>query len=460
MNLYSILSTVGFQFFSESANVAKNWIVNIVDWMISGIGIVIIGIIIFSLCLSLITLPLDIYAKVSSKKMNLKMEEMKPQLEKYKKQYANNQQLYQQKVMEVQKAQGVSMLKSCLPLIVTLIIFIVVINAFQSYSQFTNIELYNNMIKAYNTSLIEYTVPNDSASATVDGDYTFYTTENDKEFICYKVKNGSSVKEYYIDIDKLIAYDSDGFNAILNNKYHDNIENVDIDITNYVDAATIYVKNIGRKAAQEEYNVKSKEYKGLIVKNIWYSDTAYTHPVANYSKFKSSISNKIAFYDTDGKLITKQKLSKIDKYNSKQSDPNKKVSFALTENVYNEITFNLTKEKSSANGYFVLVVLSGGIMFLSQFLTMKMQKTSNEMQTLNGQGQSTQKIMMVVMSGVIVLTGFLYSAAFCIYNMTRTIFSITTSLITNKVIDYKFSKEEERKLTEKYSRRIPKYTKK
>ena len=89
------------------------------------------------------------------KKNSLKMEMMREDLEKLQKQYANNQQLYQQKMMALYKKNGYSAFSACLPTIVTLIFFFVVIAAFNSYSKFTDKDVFNRMGAAYTLSIEE-----------------------------------------------------------------------------------------------------------------------------------------------------------------------------------------------------------------------------------------------------------------------------------------------------------------
>ena len=66
-----------------------NWIGVVIQWIIGIAGNVGLGIVLFTLVLKLITLPLDIYSKASMRKNSLKMEKMRPQLEKLQKQYQN-----------------------------------------------------------------------------------------------------------------------------------------------------------------------------------------------------------------------------------------------------------------------------------------------------------------------------------------------------------------------------------
>lgn len=133
-----------------------NWLGQAIQWVVGLVSSVGVGIILFTLVLKLITLPLDIYSKAKMRKNNLKMEKMRPQLEKLQKQYQNDQSAYNQKMMELYKKNGYSMFGACLPMIVTLVIFMVVLSAFSTYSQFTNVDLYRQMTAEYNAAILEY----------------------------------------------------------------------------------------------------------------------------------------------------------------------------------------------------------------------------------------------------------------------------------------------------------------
>ena len=108
----------------------------------------------FSLILKIIPLPLDIYSRTATKKNNLKMEKMRPELEKLQKQYANNKELYSQKMMALYKKEGYSAFATCLPSILSIVFFIVVITAFQQYSSFCKIDTFNQMAYSFNESII------------------------------------------------------------------------------------------------------------------------------------------------------------------------------------------------------------------------------------------------------------------------------------------------------------------
>ena len=153
------------------------WLLGVIESFIGIVADVGLGIILFTLVLKLITLPLDIFSRASMKKNALKMEMMRDDLEKLQKQYANNKQLYQQKMMALYKKNGYSALMPCLPTIISLVFFIIVIGAFSSYSKKADFEVFKKMATAYDEEIV---------SLEGNGIVNAGTEEN---------------KEYYVNLD-------------------------------------------------------------------------------------------------------------------------------------------------------------------------------------------------------------------------------------------------------------------
>lgn len=495
--MFNLLSNNIIDLFFNGGNVSMNWIAKLISGLVGAIGIVGIGVIVFTLILKVITLPLDIYSKASMRKNNLKMEKMRPQLEKLQKQYADNQQMYNQKMMEMYKKNGYSMFGACLPMIVSLVVFIIVLNAFSSYSKYMDVDLFNSMANDYSAAVLEY-APDDVTKTLYNGQedinsavlnketdengnvkYTLviekiYKEESkfisiiEEQIIEKKIENeddlltakdlldlSSDTKTYKISTQYIVETEymlkdsvetkyliETKVNAItdelteelnklknsyllelqeeLNEEYEENPDAfnsapiADIDADNL---CALYMKNIGREAAEKSYHENRVGF--LWVKNIWYPDTAFNHPIKSY----------------------KDLGIKGDKY--------------LSENFYNEITYNLKGEFKQPNGYFILIVISIGTMFLSQFIMSKSQKAQNELQTANGQGAKTQKMMMIIMPVMFGIFSFMYSAAFSIYMIISSVWGIVSTLVINYFINKKYKKLEEKELQEKYNRRIP-----
>ena len=74
MELFNLLSEVTIPVFGQTFDVSLNWVGKLIKLLVSGIGVVGVGIIIFSLCLKLIVLPFDVYQRIAMRKQNQKMK--------------------------------------------------------------------------------------------------------------------------------------------------------------------------------------------------------------------------------------------------------------------------------------------------------------------------------------------------------------------------------------------------
>ena len=178
-------------------NVKYAWLLQIIESLINAVVDVGVGIIVFTIILKLITLPLDIFSRASMKKNALKMEMMRDDLEKLQKQYANNKQLYQQKMMALYKKNGYSALMPCLPTIVSLVFFIIVIGAFSSYSRKADFEVFRQMQSAYDQAIVK----------EVDGEPVY------NENYIVRVEDKDSTPDnpkytYYINVDNAVKKSS------------------------------------------------------------------------------------------------------------------------------------------------------------------------------------------------------------------------------------------------------------
>ena len=189
MEFMNLLADVPISLVGESFEISLNWIGRLVKGIISsGVGVG-IGIILFSLILKVIVLPFDIFQRISMRKQNIKMKENKDKMEKLQKQYANDKKMYNQKLMELQKQSGMSLLSSCLPMILSLVIFFVAIGAFNAYAKYSSVDNYNTLVDKYSTAVNEYVVD-------LDADDTTYVLQ-DKHII---VKQANANKVIYASV--------------------------------------------------------------------------------------------------------------------------------------------------------------------------------------------------------------------------------------------------------------------
>ena len=370
-----------------------NWIGKIIQFLIEGVGIIGLGVILFTLILKTVMLPLDVYSRVKMKKQSLVMKKMRPQMEKLQKQYANDKNMYSQKVMELQKANGISMFGACLPMIVTLVVFMVVFGAFSTYSQYASLSTYNDMVDSYNASVQAYVI------------------EDGKDGFLQKKEDGALKEEAYLvkfdDFIRISGTDEAKFNALRE-----------------ADKMVIvrdYGRENARKAAADYYRGHRNNF--LWVGNVWYPDSLLNKEVPDFNKFSSSISRAMG--------------SGVD----------------LTyEASYDEITHYLRNsgyenesgktEGGIFNGYFVLIVLAIGLMFLQQFISMRAQKDANELGSVDGSAARTNKWMLIMMPIIYGIFSFFYSAAFSLYMITNTLYGLIMTVIVNKIMEVSFEKQE------------------
>ena len=450
---------VALSHFGQTYDISLNWIGKIIEWLVSGIGIVGIGIIVFSLILKFVVLPFDIYQRISMRKQNNKMQENKERMEKLQKQYANDKQKYNQKVMEMYKENGVSMFSSCLPMILSMVVFFAAIGGFNAYSKYANIQNYNAFVQAYNEKIESYAVLEEELNENVisvnGGEYTIDMEEKTvcytvpapaeapadmvqyvKDVLNYKVKdeNGQIVKvTYKAKVEKTIEVYGD-------HPYFEGKETItDKDVE-------LFYKSEAQSAVLEEYESHSYERVGFLwIKNVWNVDASYEHPLTAYDKLmtpvKSLFSSSSAF-DVNGEEKS------FDDVKAMNPSPYSDVSFE-------EITEKLTPAKEGPNGYFILILLSIGTILLQQVFTLKSQKAQNKYSSIDGQQASTQKTTMIIMTVMFGIFSFMYSSAFSLYMITSSVFSLVSTFLINKFVDNSMAKKEAQALHSKYNRALP-----
>ncbi len=501
--MVSILNAVDFALLEQGYEIGLNWLGHFARVIIEGVGSIGLGIILFTLVLKAITLPFDIYQRIKMRKQTLIMRNMSDDLEKLQKQYANDKDMYNQKMMELYKKNGYSMFGACLPMILSLVILIVAFTGFRAYSQYANLEMYVNMSAEYNAAILEnsvdgvdYSLQKNENGFVVDanGAYTLLWTENGEEksmplewkvpartgdeayirgeaipvggnivytmtdvygtseggtvvrkyltvedkdkymFYWYSLESDTVLREYKIDTDKLYSSAKAEVDGIITAA----AEKEEPETISVETACYRYVVKIGATAAAEWY--KGHDAHFLWVKNVWYPDVSYNHPIAEYSTFESQFRNQKVVFEVGGEKVERE------------------LSNVFTAPQYENLTSELSAEKDAANGYFILIVLSIGLMVLSQFITMRSQKETSQYQTVDGQGARQQKVMLIVMPLIYALFAFMYSAAFSIYMTMSSLIALLVTLLSNLIIGRIFNKKEEEAIKEQYTR-IPAWKK-
>lgn len=431
MNISDLLSViVPFMGDLGSISAKYQWILNVITWFINLVADVGVGIMLFTLALKLITLPLDIFSRASMKKNALKMEMMRGDLEKLQKQYANNKQLYQQKMMALYKKNGYSAFSACLPTIVTLVFFFIVIGAFNSYSKQTDFQVFKDMGSAYDARLTQ-TIENNGNSVVYSEKDECYLINldfvlNEKGYRNYfdVIENMSATDENrYILKSNLTAEEVEFVKTYLDIKDENftlNDDNRKANSVNFVKKVAEkyeeeYILKDARKAAAETYEKnRSKSVVFPWVKNLWVVDSPFKPAIPTYTDLSTTLYGK-------------------------SGNP------AFTEEKYNELTADLGKYKQTGfgkgNGLYILVALSILTMLASTLIMNKTQKTQMELSTVdgaNGQAAMQQKMMTWMMPVMFGIFAFIYSAGFSIYMVTSSVLSTAFTLLINFCVEKSF----------------------
>ena len=400
MNVFNnILASISF--FSEDGlnNVPITGITKLVKILIERFsigGLIAVGIILFTLVLKVLPLPLDIYSRAATKKNALKMEKMRPQLEKLQKQYANNKQLYTQKMMALYKKEGYSTFAACLPTLFTLVFFIIVITAFNKYSTYANLNTFNEMAKAYNAGIVEQVNETDDLEIVL----------NEEVITGYKA--GATVR---FKTDSTLTDDEK--NAL----------------------SEKIVKAAQNKAA-DCYFEESKKMKFIWVKNIWIPDLPWKKAFVSESDYNSLFTYSKGMF----------KRATID------SDIKGKENYELFTG-----SDKLKDVKNQPNGYLGLVIISIASMLVQQIIMTKSQKAQMELQSVdgaNGQAATTAKMMTWMMPIMFGVFSFMYSGAFSLYLIVSTLFSLATTTIINLIVEKVFVKKAMQEEEEKQKARF------
>ncbi|MBR1867819.1 MAG: YidC/Oxa1 family membrane protein insertase [Clostridia bacterium] len=525
MGIINLLSTVSINSFGNGfgeAALSYEWICRIIEWIVKFAGDVGLGIILFTVALKLITLPLDIFSRASMKKNSLKMEMMKGDLEKLQKQYANNQALYQQKMTALYKKNGYSAFSACLPTIVTLVFFFIVLGAFNSYSRYSEKEVFNEMGRAY-TETVESYEKEDIIVRDENDEKTFYLNAN-------KVLEEENANEYFKGYSEEINVETDGYLLIENiadkaeflNKYsldkyfREGKYNTDNEVlTSTVSALThsaiigllneetknsltsegvikndvindlnnfyekvpesvkIYFKDgeNGKKIDYDKVFENFENIKNDFDKNAYetVSKKAIESVLVNYREnvirkqardnaadayYNSSSHSKIIPWVKTLWVVDSPFSSALKTYDGFSKSVNDVGS--LTENAYEEITYNLSDERltgfGKGNGYFILVALSILAMLGSTVVMNKTQKAQTQLSSVdgaNGTAASTQKMMTWMMPIMFGIFAFIYSASFSLYMITSTVLSTVSTLIINFFVERSFKNKIEKEMAEK-----------
>ncbi len=366
-------------------------------------------VVVFTLFLKILMLPLDIWQRFSARKNALKMQRLQPIIEGIDKRYGANTQRANDEKQKLYKKQGYSMLSTCLPMILSMVIFFVMFGGLREYSTYSTIITFQDLSAEY-YNVLEHEFTLDETSEI----YKVYTDEYKSRETQYKNSASDKVKELtkYEDLVKLYS------------QIHASNAAIKFDSAAADEAHKLAIERVQSKYLEEKES-------WLWIKNVWQPDTWETVMPA-YNKganaFSTSI-NMTNFPDGNGEAtynLIRSAILEVDGYGA----------------------------NGTWNGLMILPILSIGLSFLSMWLSQFMEKRSRkgeqpvENTAQNAQQQATNKMMMILMPLMMAVLGFMYTGAFAIYmvcNYTLSIIStVAMRLPVEKMVEKSLAKSEKK----------------
>ena len=354
-------------------------------------------IVLFTVLLKVVLLPLDIYQKHCMRKNQRITERLKPEMEKLQKAYGHDKQAFAQKQMELNKREGFSYFSSCLPAIITLVLFIWLWNSMRLISEFMIFKQYVEWDDRYNL-VKSYLSDEDFLNQTdADGNPVYDETERQRisAIVSTAIENYNASRE---DADKLPA------------------ENVRPGMaSDWADKPVTVVSSVCQQAVADFYaGAETNRQSFLWVASVWSPDVPWKKPIGDFQSFLSSIGK----YATDA---SRSGLSSAD------------LNRLVASDNYNLVTPRLIAQENRANGYLVLPIFSVGLSLLSYWISQRQQKKAGQA-PVDGTGAGAMKFMMVLMPLMMGFFALTYSAAFTLYMVINSATTILVNLLSSFIL--------------------------
>lgn len=365
-----------------------DWIAKIIQSLYNWVGTYGWTIIVFTIILKLLTLPLDYWQRYTMKIQSAKMEHMQPMIEKIDKAYADDKQRAQEEKSKLYKKQGYSVLSSCLPMIINLVVFFTVFGGLNTFASYININTFNKLYDTYTT---------------------VYET----------VYQGFYDADFQINLDQGMTESKAKSQAEISATEKAN--NIAKDAVGQVYMTGSYVTQQNGDIPPINIQLDKKLQENFLwINNIWRPDT-WSSTMPSFDEFKNGGVGIRALSEKDKSMITAAEYQVIYE--------------GVTEA---NLGYNIFG--SNWNGLLILPVLTIGLSFFSTKLTSSIssrkKKNGEVVKAAPASPQAaSNKMMMYMMPVMMGVFGILYTSAFATYMVISSLFSIISMLALNPIID-------------------------
>lgn len=414
----------------------------------SAMGSYIWSVILLAVIVRIVFAVVDIFNKYASMKSSRINEKMRPELEAIQKKYGHDKVLLQKKQQEIYKKYQFSMVGTCLPMLIVLIlqmvVFLTLWTGLQNVSNYniakqyedTKMVYYNvlllnendNFVSFYNENLDGLIYGEDfNVNATIDVEnkqmtLDFYLIENPNEII-YTIRPSDELTENMINFneDPNVNANQEIYEIITNyaDEYVDDAEGNSVSAMRELNSMQLNIKSMAEDITADYYTENLQSF--LWIKNIYKAESPTTSPVFD----KSEITNYLNKYYSDAEKEIEEQYD----YEGK---------------IFDFVVAELNERDLGANGYYILVILAVVTSFLSIFINNKLMKKGS-----GGAQQPGGKAMYFIMPIILGIFTLMYTSLFAIYiivgQIVMMIFSPITNLIVRKWVDKSGKKQEEKR---------------
>lgn len=140
-----------FNFILNATNepVLTNIIGKFINLLFKNIGSFGWAVVVFTILLKVALSPLDVWQRIAQRKQTKGMARIQPQLDKLKKQYGSRPDIMRVEQQKLYKQEKISMFGSMLPMIITLVVFLVIFSGFTAMVRYQNEKIVHDLYVKY-----------------------------------------------------------------------------------------------------------------------------------------------------------------------------------------------------------------------------------------------------------------------------------------------------------------------
>lgn len=394
----------------------------------SATGTYIMAVILIALIVRILFSLVDIInKKVNMKNMDINAK-MKPEIEAIQKKYGNDPKLVQQKTGEIYKKYQFSMMGSCLPMLVTMIlqftVFLTLWNSLQAVSNYNIAYQYESMKNLYANVIVlnENEIVKNELNSLAGQEYSLDIETNfENKTLKVSITKAEGEETFVHEIGYVSDWTNEDIFNLLSKYVIVPQPETPSETTSmaegeegqeptppveYIDTGFNEVFKVLAEETAEKYYIETQE--GFLwIKNIYKAESP-TSPLFTKSEITKYLTG---FYSEEEKNIEKQ--------------------FGYEGKIFDNVVAGIDTKGLGSNGYYILTIFAVLTSFLSLWLSNKMMQGKNK-SAAPAPGQS--KMMYFIMPVIIGIFTFMYTSLFAIYLIVGQLVMMALTPLTTWIV--------------------------